>query len=98
MESKLQIPEMVHPLGKAWSQPDRSKIKFSFGVAWVDQKTFDQLAEYSSSLPSGVYEGKMWRRKYVVNGFTKNLLCWYDKSDKPDQCSIKKIDLIIDKK
>jgi hypothetical protein len=99
----MTIPEMTHPLGKHWEQPDKSEIKFSFGVAWVSEATFKKLASYDVTFPSGVYEGKMWRRKYSVRsgvgGFIdKHLLMWYDKSDKEGHCDVKCIDLMIDKK
>lgn len=29
--------------------------------AYMTQKSFDSLSEYSCSIPTGVYEGKMWK-------------------------------------
>jgi hypothetical protein len=56
------IPIITDPLGKYWEQPDRRQIQIVDGAACMTRKTFDQLAEYSGSVPTGVYPGKMWKR------------------------------------
>jgi hypothetical protein len=79
------IPEMTHPLGQHWDQPKREDILIDReGRALVSTRVFKALPEYSSTIPTGVYEGKMWRRHEGDRWF----LCWYGPSDKPDQCSI----------
>jgi hypothetical protein len=98
----MEIPEMTNPLGKYWEQPDRNEIKFSFGRAWVSKKVFNSLKQYDVTNPSGVYEGKIWRRKiHVRDGkrlIPRDLLCWYVDSKKEGFCDIKTIHLMIDEK
>ncbi len=86
------IPEMTHPLSKHWEQPELKEIRLLFGNAYMDQAAFNKLHEYSSSQPSGVYEGKMWRSK-LHNG--KWLLRWYGFSEKPDCCSNNSREIIL---
>lgn len=57
-----EIPPMTDPLGRHWEQPCRSRILIDGTHALMERATFDGLAEYSSSIPSGVYVGKMWKR------------------------------------
>ena len=84
---KNMIPEMTDPLGKHWPQPKRSKILIDDTHALMDKETFDQLLEYSSSLPSGVYEGKMWKKAFGLDHEWQ--LGWYGSSDSPGLCSVK---------
>lgn len=91
MNTYPTIPPITHPLGKAWEQPSVESIKFSIGCAWVSKKDFNKLLQYDSSNPSGVYEGKMWKRKQG----NKFYLMWYGVSDKPECCCINHIELMI---
>jgi hypothetical protein len=68
------IPPMVDPLGRYWDQPSREKIAVDEEVARMTQQTLDQLAEYSCTIPTGTYAGKMWKRR---EGDVW-LLCWYE--------------------
>lgn len=54
------IPPMTDPLGKHWEQPPRSDILVDDTHAVMSPSTLRRLYEYSSSIPSGVYNGKMW--------------------------------------
>jgi len=81
-------------MGRTWSQPDPSSILIDETHALMDTRTFDGLAEYSASVPSGVYQGKMWKRHDGLYDSTckpsdrRWLLCWYGESNKgPDWCS-----------
>ena len=58
------IPEITNPLGRYWTQPDRKNILIDENVAIMDKISFDTLYEYSTSEPSGLYVGKMWKSKY----------------------------------
>ena len=58
------IPKMIHPLGKHWRQPKREDIAIDNTHALMSKDSFEQLHEYSMSVPTGVYEGKMWKAKY----------------------------------
>jgi hypothetical protein len=77
------IPPMTHPLGRHWQQPPREQIEVDATHALMTEHTFRQLSEYSCSTPSGVYEGKMWRRHDGAHDprcppeRRKWLLCWY---------------------
>src|ERR1043165_9759166 len=89
-----EIPPITHPLGEHWRQPDRSRILIDETHAVMDQATFDDLSEYSTSFPSGVYEGKMWKQNLTVYrtlrspdvdpcAFPDWRLVWYGYADSP---------------
>lgn len=90
------IPSITDPLGSSWDQPSLAFILLSDTHAMMDQRTFEDLPEYSASYPSGVYEGKMWKRHNGVHdrafiargGKPEWMLCWYGPSNKPDSCSV----------
>lgn len=85
-EDAVIIPRMVHPLGKHWQQPLADLISLQDDVATMDKNVFGALAEYSTSYPSGVYVGKMWKRRSNEPGVW--YLCWYGEHPEPDTCSI----------
>ena len=81
------IPEITNPLGRSWQQPDLRKIKLNDEYAEMDEQTLQELLEYSRSMPTGVYEGKMWRAM-SQEGW---LLCWYAPSKNDENyCSVKR--------
>lgn len=55
------IPPMTNSLGKYWEQPAREKISLSLSHAHMTQKSMDELKDYSCSVPTGIYAGKMWK-------------------------------------
>lgn len=71
------IPPMIHPLGKHWKQPSVKDIELDDKHALMSQTLFNQLKDYSHSLPGGVYEGKIWRCRYS-DGW---LLRWWSNVD-----------------
>lgn len=78
------IPAMTDPLGKYWKQPDPAAILLDDEHAVMDMATFEQLAEYSASIPSGVYPGKMWKAGFQGTW----LLRWFGEVEgRPDLCS-----------
>lgn len=90
------IPPITNPLGRSWEQPSRLRIMVDEKMAVMTLRDFEELAEYSSSYPSGVYEGKMWRRHNGIydyeflhrGGKPEWLLCWYGPSEKgPKYCT-----------
>lgn len=95
LEEREPIPQITDPLGKSWLQPDRSEIVLDETHALMSLETFERLAEYSATKPTGVYEGKMWRRHdgafdvefRARGGKPEWLLCWYGKCDNPDHVS-----------
>jgi len=87
------IPDITHPLGKNIVQPDKNKIVIDETHAIMSTKILNQLSEYSSSIPTGVYEGKMWKCNDRKGGW---LLCWFGPSKDPTMCSINNRKIIID--
>lgn len=95
------IPPITSPLGAHWDQPARSVILVDDTHAVMTKAAFRQLPEYSGTIPSGVYEGKMWRRHDGVfdprckPSERRWLLCWFGPSDKPDCCSINAREILL---
>ena len=89
--NKNTIPEMTHPLSKAWDQPNKSEIAIDDTHALMTERTFKQLRDYSASIPSGVYDGKMWRME--AKGI--NYLRWYSSNEDPNKCSINTREILI---
>lgn len=91
------IPPMAHELARYWDQPAREAIVFDDKHAWMSLVTWRALAPYDSSMPSGVYEGKMWRRDETRFRAGRHLLCWFGPSPKPNCCSTNyRVALIIE--
>ena len=72
------VPPVTDPLGKYWPQPDPNNFAFDDANVLMTRKDFDRLLHYQTSNPSGVYEGKIWRRG--------PWLVWYGPSEYPDKC------------
>jgi len=96
LEALELIPRITDPLGSSWKQPDRSEILLDDTHALMSVETFERLAEYSATKPTGVYPGKMWRRhdgafdrEFLARGGKPEwLLCWYGESEiGPGYCS-----------
>lgn len=80
-----EIPEMTHPYGKHWQQPrDIREAPMDKTHVLLDRRQFKGLHDYSATIPSGVYDGKCWRRRERREWF----LCWYSPSSDPKQCAI----------
>ncbi|UZV39811.1 hypothetical protein [Xanthomonas virus PB119] len=58
-----------------WDQPHRDQMLVGDEYVTMSQKVFDQLREYSATMPSGHSAGKMWKCKYV-NRMTAEIT-WY---------------------
>lgn len=94
--SMNQIPVMTDPLGRYWEQPDLSSVLIDETHALLTSEQFDKLSEYSSSIPSGVYEGKAWKRHNGefdeafkrAGGQPYWQLGWFGPSDDPSKCSV----------
>jgi len=79
------IPPITDPLGSSWDQPSTDFIVIDDTHALMSKHTFEELAEYSCTNPSGVYHGKMWRRHdgshdqafLARGGIPEWYLCWY---------------------
>lgn len=83
------IPPITDPMGRYWDQPAQSKILIDETHALMLESTLKELCNYSATNPSGVYDGKMWRRQVDYYDETKGwILCWYAPCDDPQRCSI----------
>ena len=85
------IPIMTHPLGMGWDQPERNEITLDEECAMMTRSTFDKLSNYSMSIPTGAYEGKMWKSVYKDG----NWLTWYGFSEDPSKVSINTLPILI---
>lgn len=74
---------MEDPMGSGWSQPARHLITVDDRCALMTMATFESLAEYSTTTPSGVYSGKMWRCRSPWNR-SEWLLRWFGECAKPE--------------
>lgn len=90
MKIENAIPPITSELGKYWQQPKAGSILIDDTHAIISQHAFSMLAEYSASLPSGVYNGKMWRAQ--AGGV--DYLRWYGDGG-PNQCTINTRILLI---
>lgn len=98
------IPEME--MSTSWKQPARNEIAFEVSPdmtmpiitnipvhAYVWKITLNELREYSTTTPSGVYPGKMWKAEWGGKWY----LCWYaDSKENPGiHCSIHHCPIIL---
>lgn len=82
------IPEMTNRLGRHWKQPaDIRTAPMDDTHVILTPRQVEQLANYQCSTPSGVYEGKCWRRN--------DQLCWYRLHDTPGFHFIEVRDILI---
>jgi hypothetical protein len=88
-------PEMTHELSTHWEQPVPGEILIVDSKAHMARATWEKLAEYDTSFPSGVYEGKMWRASGKDAKGSWQQLRWYDVSKHPDKCSTKHLDVVV---
>lgn len=83
------IPPMTHPLSKHWRQPDMAKVRIDDEFAYMDERAFWSLSDYSCSQPTGCYPGKAWRsNSHQFNKSHPNVwwLCWFGYSEDPNMC------------
>lgn len=66
MNGEQIIPPITDPLGKSWKQPHRRFIELDDTHARMNEQTFKALKEYSTKIPTKVYDSKMW--KVFANG------------------------------
>lgn len=97
LESAHPIPPITDPMGTHWEQPPREEILIDDTHAIMSASAFKALHEYSASMPSGVYPGKMWKRHNGIydadflrrGGAPEWKLGWYGLSEKGEGfCSI----------
>lgn len=91
MNGEQIIPPITDPLGRSWRQPHRRFIELDNTHALMSEQTFKGLAEYSTSIPTGVYDGKMW--KGYSNG--EWYLVWFAPDKEHDKVRIEKRKILI---
>ncbi len=57
------IPPITDPIGSNWSQPEHEDVLIDDFYAVMTQETVESLKVYDWSIPSGVYEGKMFKQQ-----------------------------------
>ena len=72
------IPNIIHPLGKHWQQPNLQNILIDDVHALMSEYSLGELHEYSMSIPNGVYEGKMWKALFGDTWYLK----WFGTENK----------------
>lgn len=79
------IPAMTDPLGRYWDQPsDIRDAPMDEETVLLTPAQFKDLYEYSTSIPTGVYPGKCWKRIERK----RTLLVWYGDETPDHQCPI----------
>ncbi|MES2207317.1 MAG: hypothetical protein V4525_11070 [Pseudomonadota bacterium] len=87
------IPAMTDPLGKYWPQPEPSLMAVDATHAVMELTSFKMLSEYSASIPSGVYAGKMWKS---TKDKRRWFLRWYALDEgNTEFCSINTREILI---
>lgn len=77
------IPIMTDPQGQYWEQPNLADILIDDKHAMMNQHTFNQLSEYSCTIPTAVYPGKMWKAYQHDIWYLR----WFGESEDPKMCS-----------
>ena len=67
------IPPIPHEWRGSWRQPKVEDIVVYDEIARMSFKDYNELHEYSGTYPTGVYIGKMFKRK----GLDGMMLVWY---------------------
>lgn len=97
------IPPITDPMGSSWRQPNPDNILVDDTHALMSKQDFWALSNYSWSIPTGVYPGKMWRAQVPLNptlgfdGPCKWVLRWFGVVPGNDKmCSNNQRDILID--
>lgn len=92
------IPPITDPMGKHWKQPSTDNILIDDAVALMDERTLKALPEYSATIPTGAYEGKMWKankRFFHRDEQPIWVLCWYGPHEDKTKVSINVREVIV---
>ncbi len=91
MTAEQVIPPIIDPRGKCWQQPHRRFIEMDDKCALMSEQTFKALKEYSTTLPSGQYAGKMWKAKIGDKWYLR----WYSDSNRPECIDINNREILV---
>lgn len=86
-----KIPKITDKRGMSWNQPYRRYIEIDEEYALMTKQTFEGLREYSLTIPSGKYEGKMWKANRGGTWY----LYWYDHDDNPEMIKIERREILL---
>lgn len=86
------IPPMTHRLSDHWDQPPRRDIALDDLNATMSETTFARLKNYSLSIPTGKYAGKMWKCQMRDGSWR---LRWYEDSDDPNMLNVRSRNIVI---
>lgn len=93
------IPRMINPLGRYWDQPSSDDMLFDDKHVIMSTEECSKLLEYSTSIPSGKYAGKMWKSFHRWKQERKMMTCWclrwYEDADEPGLLNIMKREILI---
>lgn len=79
------IPIMTDPLSVHWRQPhDIRQMPMDDTHVLLSSAQVKQLAEYSTSYPTGTYDGKCWKAQKGKSWY----LCWYGPHADPKKIGI----------
>ncbi len=81
----MTIPDCINPLSSYWDQPKNTDIEIDSIYAMMSQESFDELKNYSTSVPTGVYAGKMWKSQDRISKVWY-LRWWTEYPSDPSQC------------
>ena len=98
MIDNSEIPKMTHPLCSGWRQPPRASILLDDENAYMTIETLEKLPEYSTTCPTGAYEGKMWKRNAAVwkrGADAVWYLFWYGHSEREGYVSTEQRKIVI---
>lgn len=98
------VPAIELDLGRNWPQPTRDSLNFHMApeneknpglkpkAVYMTKRTMEELQEYSSTTPTGVYPGKMWRGHWDDTWY----LLWFSevKSD-PNMCQVHSCPILL---
>lgn len=91
-ENDRPVPAMTDPMGSHLEQPSTENMKFTETCVEMSRSDFEKLHNYHNSYPSGVYDGKMWKREDCMGVW---YLLWYGPSSEPDKCSVSSRQIIV---
>lgn len=91
MNGEQIIPPITYPMGKCWEQPHRRYIELDDTHALMSEQTFYELKEYSTTIPTGVYDGKMWKAFHKGEWYLR----WYAPDVDPEMVRIEKRIILI---
>ena len=82
-------------MGKYWKQPNLASIQVDETHALMSLADLRQLAEYSCSIPTGTYVGKMWKCRVEEKDEQYWQLVWYDEHEDPKLLAIKRRRILV---